>query len=765
MNKSFFSFIVVFKEKNQEMYKDLLNYKESIPKYIQYSINLVNIYLFEKQNKNDKGKSLIIKIISKNIKYLIKTINNNSSKNKTFNDKEQKIITKFFIIFIFNIFNEVIKVKKNSEIVDKNKEIKILNKLLKDLLCIIGKLYLKKIFNDENFELILKILLIFSATKSIESIEIKNDEKYEIIHFMFFNNCIYLIKIIFNKLFKIENEFTQRQEEIINNIIIFIKEKLFDGLNKPNRNSYINKILLCKNDCKTCLLLDLIFIISKTKSGDILNNFIDLLKNIYIFSLGYENIMSPMLKLLEPLFTNIQKKEINQISQELIVSNFSILLLDSIINEEKNILKHNSCFLRKGFYLGNETCRISCDFNSLENEFIILFGLKLEKNKERNISLYNIKYTKDKSTQIKFYLKNYDFEDIYEIFAKDKREQENSLKISLRPGMSYILAFHFKIGGLMHSTTIKTFFVKDNNNSNKEENKVEIKNGKEIKIKNFKSENFILNFGYDEADKINKNIIGFLGDIIIINLKNMKNYNIPDIINSFLTLERQYCDILNILEEKFDNNIFIVNKSTDIENKKFIGLKEKIKGFGENDNKLINSIRIISSDTFKLIDYQDEIDYIKMNNVLINEKDNIYFKKKYIDLGKKTDSLEDEKMIKIYPSLFNKNFHIFKNESSLLEFLKFDGINYLSLLMEYYYQVLSHIYSEKANYHKNEINEICKKINQNILKVLLFLNENLFIMIKHNSINKFFSQMAITLLKHLELYPINLETINFILIN
>ena len=765
LNKSFFSFIECFSETNQVIYEDLLKNKESMSNYLQYSIKIINFYLLEKENKNDRKNSLMIRIISKNIQFLIKTLNNINlnSKNKSYKDEEQKIITKFFIIFTFSILNEVLKCKKNKDIDEKNKEIKILNKLLKNILYIIGKLYLKKIINDENFELLLKIFLIFSITKSIESIELKKDEKYEIKNFMFFNNCINLIKIIFMKLIKLQNEFTQRQEEIINNIIIFIKDKMLDSIDKSDRNSYINKIFLSKNDSKTTLLIDLIFIISKTKSKEIVNNFINLLNNIYIFNYGYENVMSPMLKQLAPLFTNIQNKDIKKMTQELNISDFPIELLSSLINEENAILRKNSCFLKQGFYLGNETCGISCNFNSLENEFIILFGLKLEKNKEFNISLFNIKYIKDKSTQIKFYLKKTNLNaDIYEMLAEDKRGQEFSLKINISPEINYIFGFHFKIGGIMHSTSIKVHFIKDKKDLNKEDFKVDIKNGNEIKIKNFKSENFSLNFGYDEADKSNKNFRGFLGDIIIINSKNIKNYNIIDINNSLLTLEGKYSDILPILEENFDNNIFISNKKTDNENKNFQYLKEKIKAFGENENKLFDVIRIISSNSFKLIDYQDEIDYIKMESILDDEKNHIYFKKKYTDLKMKSDSSEDEKIIKIYSSSFNKNFHIFKNESTFYEFLKYDGIDYLSLLMEYYYQIINQIYKDKNKYNENDIKEICEKINQNILKFLNFLYQNFIEMLNYNSISKLFYQIAITLLKLLELYPIHFEIIKFL---
>ena len=65
-------------------------------------------------------------------------------------------------------------------------------------------------------------------------------------------------------------------------------------------------------------------------------------------------MMRPMARLLEPLFINLNKKDISQINKELNISDFSLLLLESLNVKETEIINKNSCLIKNGFYLGND---------------------------------------------------------------------------------------------------------------------------------------------------------------------------------------------------------------------------------------------------------------------------------------------------------------------------------------------------------------------------------------------------------------------------
>ena len=115
-----------------------------------------------------------------------------------------------------------------------------------------------------------------------------------------------------------------------------------------------------------------------------------------------------------------------------------------------------------------------------------------------------------------------------------------------------------------------------------------------------------------------------------------------------------------------------------------------------------------------MIEYQDEIDYLKKLNYYNyyekKEKINSEFRQNYLNLRQKSASKGD-KMIKNIKFVFNSGFNIFENKYSLEEFIEYDGIYYLCLLLEYFYQLLCKIQKEKIN-DKN----ILIKIEKNILE-------------------------------------------------
>ena len=105
---------------------------------------------------------------------------------------------------------------------------------------------------------------------------------------------------------------------------------------------------------------------------------------------------------------------------------------------------------------------------------------------------------------------------------------------------------------------------------------------------------------------------------------------------------------------------------------------------------------IISPEYFKLLNYYDDIDYLNMPNNILDKNSNEYFiKKKYVDIKLKSEANDNEKNIIINTLFFDNNFHTFKNKLTLNEFIKYDGINFLALLMEYYYQILNNVYEKK----------------------------------------------------------------------
>ena len=170
----------------------------------------------------------------------------------------------------------------------------------------------------------MKILITFAIKNSITSLEEDPIQQNNIDNLIFLKYAITLIKDVFRKILKEQKKFTDEQNKLINDIIIFIQNNIIYSDKKKVK--YFNKHLLCKNEYYTIKLFDLYKIILNTNSDSILKNYLELLSDIYSFNFEYKNVMNPLLKQMEPLFVNLNKKSLEQINDELNSSNFSLSL-------------------------------------------------------------------------------------------------------------------------------------------------------------------------------------------------------------------------------------------------------------------------------------------------------------------------------------------------------------------------------------------------------------------------------------------------------
>jgi hypothetical protein len=132
----------------------------------------------------------------------------------------------------------------------------------------------------------------------------------------------------------------------------------------------------------------------------------------------------------------------------------------------------------------------------------------------------------------------------------------------------------------------------------------------------------------------------------------------------------------------------------------------------------------------------------------------------------KSDSSNSKKLT-INSSVFTKNFTIFERKFSLIEFVKYDGVHYLSLLFEYYYQIICYLTEIKKTLEENTYRTFLKNINEKMIKLINFFCTNI---IQTNlcecnfvEIEQFFYQMTTAILKFVEVEDIEFETIKCII--
>ena len=723
---------------------------------IKYTFNLITKYLHEYEI--EFGMKIRNKRRIRNLKYLGKILKHNDCKikiKKNNNDNFEKLLVQYFIAFNKNIWMILSKYKKD-KVENMKKQILRLNNILKVILKIIGIYYISDIINDNSFELIMKILFDFS----LEDIKPNNDTKIqELKHMMFFNGAIKLIKIIFNKIYFLHGKFSESKIELINNIIFHINDFLLGSLEKKNIN-YSNKYYLCKNDYKTSLLIDLSYIIIKTKS-DVIKNFLNLLSTIYSFDFTYINGIKPTFKLMKPLFMNINTKKCNEIEYELELTDFTLNYLNELINKESKILQYDSCLIKQGFYCMNDKTGINADINNLENDFIIIFGFRLESEELEDVSLFEL-YQNQKS-QIKIYLsKNYNRK--YELYVEDDKNMNSSM-VFIQPRKTYIFVFQFL---LKKAKQLKINYIKDDGGANSKEG---VNSGHQIKLKSIKLDNLKICIGFkrEKENPFKPNFSGYIGDLIILNAKHIKEEKDLEIFKDILKLKGDYIEIAKILSNnnsmQNDNYYNMEYNSTLKESRQILVSLENKTEF--KSNFMINTI--ISPKYFKLVECHDDIDYLdnSLNDEHYIQKISKPLSLKYKYFTGKTKSEPNyKKCITINSSLYNRYFHFFERKYSIIEFVKYEGIHYLSLIFEYYYQILCHLNKNKESFDADNLTSIYKNINNKIIKVLTFFKLNI---IKTNlyannikETDQFFHQMALLIFKFAESYYLHVNTFKII---
>ena len=756
--------IIINEELEKQTFKQLI-YNELLFKHntsllsIKYTYNIIANIVNEYEIK--EGIQIKNKIKRRNLRYLgklLKNQKNNTKYYKKYDSTYEKIILRFFISFNKNISILHKKHSKNKiEISDKI--IRRLNYIMKILLNIIGFLYISENINDDNFEFLMKIMLEFS----LENIPLQKDDKIEELKYMmFFKETIHFIKIVFNKILFLQKEISERKKEIIKNIIIHINNKILGSIEKKNLN-FSNKYYLCKYDYKTSLLIDLSYIINKIKSNDITNHFLNLLSNIYSFEFRYINGIKPTIKLIEPLFLNITKKTIDEIKNELDLTDFSLNYLNALIKQEKKILGTDSCFLKQGLYFGRGNTGLYSDINNLDNDFLIIFGFRLESEDTNDIPLFEI-YQEDKQ-QIKCYI-NLSMSNKYQLQIEDEKHVHNP-NIYIKNKKTYIFIFQFM---LKKSKSLKISYIKDDENGKNEQLKAKINMGKTIKIRSIKQDNLKIFIGCKRENEIVTNFDGYMGDFIILNSnKSIKEDKDKDLYDTILNLKYNYTEIIKLLSSnkntllQNDNYYNLENNSTFNTTKKTLKQLENREDFLNNYS--INTI--ISQKYFKLVEYHDDIDYIdSFNNFEYYLKEGqkpLSIKHKYFIFKGKSDS-NPKKKYTIITSIFNRYFHFFERKFSLIEFIKHEGIHFLSLIFEYYFQILCHLSEKTDNDNdndndKNNLDSIYGEINTKIIFVLNFFNSNIIkTNLYENNISEteqFFNQMVLLIFKFVEKKGLN----------
>ena len=534
---------------------------------------------------------------------------NIDNKYKTYKIKNKETIKAITLLIYLFIYRYHISTMDNANI-DSPKKYLIIRKLfnlLNYISPIISILYKSKILDIFELGILLKSLIIFSMNNKYKLIRENNDIK----NLMYFKECLNIIFIILN------DKSDEKEQQIIIDIFKYINNNIcFRDKNNKNIN-YTNKFYLLHNDNKTTKLIKYLNNIYEINNEELTKIYFEFLNNIYYFNYSYNNLTWQLYELLQPLLENIKTKTFQDILKEISFPEFHLNFIKELIAKERNFIKGNSLIFKNAFYFSGkqENTGLIADIGKIKDKFLLAFGFNLiisDVEKDEYI-IFQIK-NYDQKVQLKASIfKNNNEYFLYIIDSSLKKDGQTwKKKIKLHHYYPFVL-------NIEKGKNITISYLEDNEFLEEK-----------IKIKEIKTSNLLMSIGC-EIEKIDKksNLIhnnykyinkfsGIIGDIFIIDLHSYKEKFI--IQKNILNLKGKYGYTLvrslweqKSLSEYISSNLEQTTKIIEERDKEPNIFKTKFSS--KRKYKISDNIELyIDSSNFRLINYNDSIDYKNYDN-------------------------------------------------------------------------------------------------------------------------------------------------------
>ena len=563
--------------------------------------------------------------------------------------------------------------------------------------------------NNYSFSSLNKILSLFKQNNHIIYILYKN-KKIIIEQIVSFLN-IYIfwlrdgynllvrneIEIEYDLFFKLKNYYIyQTYFELIKNIFVLeLKSNdennnlkhIFDNLNKliENRQEInINKIVLLNNDSFNNFFSTIINNMNKDIYKKYSKNFIKFFKSVIYNNFELSKTFEKMIENMKNSFLNLSaiKDENNkEFERDIIVQNFYFELLNELFDDNSDILQFFNfngidsamSFNLKNFNLSNTIAIFSFKFyykENIDNEKKVypLFTFHNKSEKKDVMKLY-IEFKKSKN---KFYL-----------YLMEKKKKIVLLEdINIEKNKIYYIALYFQ----------------------EEKMSVFLNNKNEEKKINSKHEYNIIQIGYDEKHK--NYFSGEIGPFFLLEIS-QSDYN---------TTIKFIKHVLN-LNDNYPNFIYTINKGTIYD----FGYLNKFNFYSKTDReqkdyKIYNQLEDLKTKFNFVCTLCISPFILKCYGDIEEQSFDKYFLPAipYICEGEK------------YYNIDKLNISLLQFEKIELNFLMNNGLYYISLQYEYFFQLLSIILDDKINIKFDaEINDMINKILNNSLTIISKYSNNI----------------------------------------
>ena len=606
-------------------------------------------------------------------------------------------------IYYKNLHESDYKNKKESNDYKENKLNKDRNVNKKDknphtaLSKLITKLYILKYLTLDDIEIISKFILTLSLFHKRDIGKLEN----KVIKIEFYIRWAFmLLRLCFIDYPKRE-ELSNEEVQMLIDFIQYFKDNFVSEDN----------IGFFSNQSNSYSLFNLIYFLKLTNSKELKIEIIKLLSSIYLFRYSQPKCFAPMLYQLKDCLVNFDQKDENQIKKDLDYLSCPIMFLQNQFEQEAVERKKDQLMLDNAFYFNNKNCGILCSSLQLtKGNKTYIFSFNLIPSKEHKeysiLTLYDFADNK-KQVLLKFSLEKNDDtlekpgknpsereindHSLYKMFLTVK-DNKHDLDIYIIPKKTYLFVIE---------QNIQNFII---NYTHHIQNNIVRNDTKVINISTNKTSNPLMcligcDFVEPIPSKFNDELLletesafsGYIGPVIIFD-----NQLSKDFVRNILNLKGKYEHILYFGSHDLSGlyKYFYEDTTLDYSNAKMFfedPTSCKKDDFFEKIKLYVcpNNFQLIK--TYNMYDNSYNIAMEKKRYKIINF-DYFGFKGNSITQGKYRIS-----------NGFHQQFHLVRNPLTLFEFFKFDGINYISLLLEYYYQILIKIQKNESEKEKKEL--------------------------------------------------------------
>ena len=588
----------------------------------------------------------------------------------------------FLKMMILSVFYYYSCLKKKVDIKDKNKLFQANYTAINMLTLTLIKLYQSQ-FLDINDLMFFSKLFILLSISNIKTNDISNST---IKLFLFLKCSVIIIQNIAFNSDKIIHNF-MFDETIANAfkayLTFFTKTLLI--------NNEHNIFLLQRYEKDYLQLFSFInilrYINDDTERKKLQNCIIDFLSKIYQFNFSYSNVMLPFVEQMKEIFINNSTKTKEDLYRDTSIADYSICYINSLIEKENQIISKDENLADNAVYLSGKHSPIIISEFEFKMKSCLIFSFNLS-------PLYNIlkdnyvliSIQENENFLLKLSIKKNKNTYSLNIETKDKLIQTS---IEIFPYVTYILCISLQDSKVIIDYSFSNKIMK-----------------KEIKISKFSSkEKKIMCIGCETNGDSITTFEGYFGSLIYIE---PFKYN-ADFIRFVFLLKGRYENIITLL--KYDNTF--TNNYIGVNDRNYFEVVERIKLFYLKEPKLLSDILkniqfCFSSRRLQFKGYENEIIPFINYNKKTSQKEDV--SKSFTSLSTVSSShsllINNEnystKRLNIYSELndnvkftcnkyFNKNFHSITNKQTLFAFIDNDGLSFISLQLEYYYQILSRL--------------------------------------------------------------------------